>query len=350
MENLKIVKELGKGGNSEAYLAEYGVSKKRVTLKRCREIDGQISIHVKKNLENEAKILAGLDHKAIPKLIEKSENMIVLEHMLGDTMERALLNKGPLGEKEALHIAKELAGILRYLHSQNEPVIYRDLKPANIIISEQGKVSLIDFGAARYYKPYEQADTVNLGTVGFAAPEQFGSLGQTDPRTDIYCFGMTLLQMVSGVNAQDPDAVARYKKRGIKGISPEFMNIIRKCTCPDREDRFKSVKEIMIALDNYPKKVMGRRLRRAFKVTVAALLISVLLTWAVTYGERVEDIVIADADDRMPQVKLRIYYARTRIEEYLRDSGLIEIINMPEDVLRDKAEAGTKKGIIGQGK
>lgn len=348
MSNYRIIAPLGKGGNCEAYLAEYGEEKRKVTVKKCREIDGEVSAGIKKNMETEARILSGLNHRSIPKFIEKSGNTIVLEYMPGDSLEKILLKRGAVKEKEAARIAKDLAGILRYLHGRREPVIYRDLKPANIVISEEGKVSLIDFGAARYYKPYERSDTVNLGTMGFAAPEQFGNLGQTDPRTDIYCLGMTLLQMVSGVNTQDAEAVTRYKQNGVKGISPEFMSIIRKCTSPDRGDRFKSAKEIMIALDNYPKMVRKRGFRKAVKALAAAFFISVLVAGAVAhsestsalayeYGEMAKEIAIKDANERLPQVKLRFSYARTRIEEYLKDRGLIIDEKEKEKIIMERA-------------
>jgi len=88
--------------------------------------------------------------------------------------------------------------VLEYLHRQHPPVVFRDLKPGNVMLTPQGEVKLIDFGIARFFKLGQTRDTVNLGTPGYAAPELFGGLGQSDPRSDVYSLGALLLQMVSG--------------------------------------------------------------------------------------------------------------------------------------------------------
>ena len=88
--------------------------------------------------------------------------------------------------------------MLGYLHSRVPPIIYRDMKPANIMLKPDGNLTLIDFGTAREFKERNLADTTCLGTVGYAAPEQFGGMGQTDARTDIYCLGATLYHLITG--------------------------------------------------------------------------------------------------------------------------------------------------------
>ena len=100
--------------------------------------------------------------------------------------------------------AKQLCDVLGYLHSQNPPIIYRDMKPANIMLKPDGNVVLIDFGTAREYKENNIEDTTCLGTMGYAAPEQFGGMGQTDARTDIYCLGATMYHLVTGMNPCEP--------------------------------------------------------------------------------------------------------------------------------------------------
>lgn len=110
--------------------------------------------------------------------------------------------QGRLSLNEVLQIGKQLCTVLHYLHSQHPPIIFRDLKPSNIIRTPDGQIYLIDFGVARHFKPGQKKDTVPFGSMGYAPPEQFGK-SQTTPRSDIYSLGATLHQLLSG---HDPDS------------------------------------------------------------------------------------------------------------------------------------------------
>ncbi len=325
MGNYKILRKLGEGGNSVAFQALDKESGAFVTIKKVKTVDGKMSKARTDSLENEARILAGLDNESIPKLIEKRKDMVVLQHFQGMSLEKVMALKGLFEEKKAVSIALEISDILRYLHGRREPVIYRDLKPSNIILKPDGHVALIDFGAARYYDFTEKSDTQNIGTVGFAAPEQFGNLGQTDPRTDIYCLGITLLQILTGVNPQDGDAIADMKQNGVRGVSNELMQIIDKCTRPDRDDRFKSIPELKEALLHYPKVVKRRRIAKNLKNVLVAAVIALVLTCALMYADRVKSYAAEDMDRRMPFVKQRLSNAHVRIEEYLEQNLGVEI-------------------------
>ena len=316
MENYKIIKPLGSGGNCNAFLGQIKETGELITIKRCRE-DGSDTEIEKKNLASEARILGRLEHEGIPKLYSSSADEIVLEYIPGNSLEKVLLTKGAFSEKEAVRIALELSAVMRYLHGRREPVIYRDLKPSNVVQKPDGHICLIDYGAARFYEWGERCDTLNLGTPGFAAPEQFGNLGQTDPRTDIYCFGMTLLQLVSGVDPKDMEAVVSYKKNGIKGISKEFLGIIDKCTRAGREDRFRSFAEIQKELEMLPKRVWRRKMVKLVQITVAAACMSLALSGAVVKADDIKNYAKRDVEVRMPMVKLRFGYARYWIEEFV---------------------------------
>lgn len=313
MGNYKIIGVLGEGGNSVAYQGIDKATGYRVTVKCAKE-------NALKNLENEARILQKLDHHSIPKLIEKHEDTIVLEHIQGMSLEKVMSSEGRFDEKRVRKIAIELSEILRYLHGRREPVIYRDLKPANVVMRPDGEIALIDFGAARYYSLGEKSDTQNIGTRGFAAPEQFGNLGQTDPRTDIYCLGMTVLQLLTSVDPGDSETIERFKKNGVKGVSKELMQIIDKCIRPDRDDRFRSVIELSESLKKYPGIRVRRLIGTAVKRTMIAAVAAVILTLGVLNMGTVKSYAEDDLEKRMPYVRQRLYYAHERIEEFLENN------------------------------
>ncbi|WP_029231848.1 serine/threonine protein kinase [Butyrivibrio sp. VCB2006] len=317
MLRYRIIRPLGSGGNCNAFLEKDTRSGQLVTIKRCKQAEGKADEIEKKNMASEARILNMIDHGAVPKLYEKSAEEIVLEYVPGNSLEKVLLTRGVFSEKEAVRIAYELSGIMRYLHGLRQPIIYRDLKPANVVLKPDGHICLIDFGAARVFERGELEDTLNLGTLGFAAPEQFGNLGQTDPRTDIYCFGMTLLQLISGVDTKDMDQVMSYKKNGIKGVSREVLGIIDKCTRADREDRFKSFAEIQSSLTELPKKKRLRRILQGIKLTAAAALFSVVISGGILKAEEIKSLAANDMSVRMPVVRQRFGYARSWIEEFV---------------------------------
>ncbi len=336
MEGFEIIKPLGSGGNSMVYLVKRKESGKLYTLKMCKNANGSEACLEQNNLSNEARILKRLEHKAVPRFYGSTGDGIVLEDMPGNSLEKVLLTNGVFKEKDVVRIAREVIKVLIYLHGLEESVIYRDLKPSNIVLRPDGHVSLIDFGAARFYEMGHKKDTLNLGTLGFAAPEQFGNLGQTDPRTDIYCFGMTLLQLLSGVDTRDSEAVANYQRNGIKGVSPELMNIIYKCTRPDREDRFKSAKEIEMALLKYPKKKLMRRAKGSVKLLVAAALLSVTISGVVVNKDAVISYAAYDMEARMPAVRQRLFSVKMWIEQKIQNE--IEVSELGELGMLERRE------------
>ena len=127
---------------------------------------------------NEANFVKKLNHPAIPNIIDiidTDEYLCVVEDYIeGATLENVLKEYGAQPQENVIEWAKQLCDVLGYLHSQNPPHIYRDVKPANIILKPNGKIVLVDFGIMRTYKPNNLADTVALGTKGYAAPEQYG--------------------------------------------------------------------------------------------------------------------------------------------------------------------------------
>ena len=154
----------------------------------------------------EAMLLAHLDHPNLPNVTdhftEGGKQYLVMDFVEGMTLTERLeqAGGGPLPMDEVLHWARQLCDVLAYLHNQSPPIIFRDLKPGNVMVTPDGTVKLIDFGIARLFKPGKRTDTAFFGTAGYAPKEQYGK-GQTDARSDVYALGATLHHLLTG---QDP--------------------------------------------------------------------------------------------------------------------------------------------------
>ena len=141
-----------------------------------------------------------INHPSLPRIVDIGEDdefiYIVEDFFEGEALDRQLKIRKRFDEATVVEWAKQLCGILYYLHSLEPAIIYRDMKPANIIVTSDNIVKLIDFGIAREYKQDSGSDTSYMGTRGYAAPEQYGT-SQTDARTDIYSLGVTLYHLLT---------------------------------------------------------------------------------------------------------------------------------------------------------
>ena len=172
----------------------------------------------------------------IEEVIEQDGHLTVIEEYISGQTLRSILENGNLfAETDAVRIIEELCGILKNLHGANPPIIHRDIKPDNIMVTPDGSIRLLDMDAARLARDKKSADTDLIGTVGYAAPEQYG-FGTSDERTDIYSLGVVLCELVTGHLPKERMPVGRLGK------------IIRKCTQIDPANRYKNVQELQIAL------------------------------------------------------------------------------------------------------
>lgn len=162
--------------------------------------------------------------------------IVVEEYVQGRSLKQVLDEQGLLNEEQAYDIAVQLADILVRLHQLEPAIVHRDIKPSNIIIEKNGHVNLIDFNAARHVNADKNEDTRMLGTVYFAAPEQFG-FGQSDERTDIYGLGATINYIMTG------------DKPGAGIAECRFSDILKKCLMVDAKDRYQSAEELRVVLD-----------------------------------------------------------------------------------------------------
>lgn len=278
----KILNKVGQGGMSVVYLAMNEKANKQWAVKEVRK-DGIKDFEVvKQGLVAETDILKKLSHPNLPSIIDVIDTedsfIIIMDYIQGNSLSKALEEYGAQPQENVIMWAKQLCDVLEYLHTRNPPIIYRDMKPANIMLKPDGNVTLIDFGTAREYKEKNLADTTCLGTVGYAAPEQFGGMGQTDARTDIYCLGATLYHLVTGKNPCEPP----YEIKPIREINPALSTglekIIAKCTQRDPNDRYQSAAELMYALDHYEE--INDSYRKKQKRKLGAFVTSAVLTLA----------------------------------------------------------------------
>lgn len=251
----KILNEIGHGGMSNVYLAINEKANKPWAVKEVRKSLNRDFSLLRQSLIMETDLLKKLKHPNLPSIvdvIDSDENfLIVMDYIEGNTLERLLAEEGAQPLERVADWALQLCDVLDYLHTRTAPVIYRDMKPSNIMLQSDGSVVLIDFGTAREFKERNVADTVCLGTNGYAAPEQFGGMGQTDARTDIYCLGTTLYHLVTGHNPSEPPyeiyPITKWNPR----LSTGMERIIQKCTQKNPEDRYQTVRELRYDLEHY---------------------------------------------------------------------------------------------------
>lgn len=251
----KILNRIGSGGMSVVYMAINEKANKTWAIKEIRK-DGILDFEaVKQGLIVEIDMLKRLNHVYLPSIIDVIEDentfLIVMDYIEGNPLSGKLKEEGAMPQELVIEWAKQLCDVLAYLHSREPGIIYRDMKPSNVMLKPDGNITLIDFGTAREFKERNLADTTCLGTVGYAAPEQFGGMGQTDARTDIYCLGATLYHIITGCNPSEPP----YEIRSICEINPKLSsgldNIIQKCIQRNPDDRYQSAEELMYALEHY---------------------------------------------------------------------------------------------------
>lgn len=279
----KILNEIGRGGMSTVYLAINEKANKPWAVKEVRKNGISNRELVKQSLMVEINLLKKLKHKGLPSIvdiIDQQDNyLIVMDYIEGITLENIMQEEGVQPQEKVVDWAIQLCDVLQYLHTRKPAIIYRDMKPSNIMLRSDGSVVLIDFGTAREFKERHVEDTTCLGTQGYAAPEQFGGMGQTDERTDIYSLGATMYRLVTGHNPSEPPyemyPITHWNPR----LSTGLEGIIAKCTSKGPKSRYQSVQEVRYALEHYRDLDLDsiRRYRRNLRILLAAGGMTVML-------------------------------------------------------------------------
>ncbi len=207
-QRYRIIQIIGQGGMGAVYKAEdIAFGNRLVAVKEMRQagLDPQEIAIAAKQFEQEAILLAGLRSPNLPSIYDHfSEGgrwYLVMDFIDGETLTEHLRKApgGVLPIPEVLNIGIQLSKVLSYLHTRPTPIIFRDLKPSNIMLTPDQDIYLIDFGIARLFKPGQSRDTAIYGTAGYSSPEQFGQ-AQTTPLSDIYSLGVILHQVLTGHN------------------------------------------------------------------------------------------------------------------------------------------------------
>ena len=220
-----IQRLIGGGGMGMVYLAhDQRLSNRPCAIKEMVDhfIDPQQRIEANDYFAREADTLAQLKHSAIPAISDRFDDQnrhyLVMEYVEGRNLEEEFaVRGGPLPEGLVIDIARQLCDVLGYLHGLVPPVIYRDMKPSNVMMTEKGRVVLVDFGIARLFKAARKGTMI--GTLGFAPPEQYQ--GIADPRSDIYSLGATLHYIVTG---RDPEKFPPFSFPPVRELRPDISS------------------------------------------------------------------------------------------------------------------------------
>jgi serine/threonine protein kinase len=266
----EIVRRIGGGGMGAVYLArDRNLGDQPRAVKEMIQSNIDESQHEKaiNDFKRESMLLASLEHSSIPTIYDyfyddaAARFYLVMKYISGGDFLARLRNApgGRIDEKTVTDWACQVADVLEYLHRRNPPIIYRDLKPANLMIDgNSGRVMLIDFGIARWVTTQEKGVTA-VGTMGYAPPELFS--GKVEPRSDIYSLGATMFHLLTGSDPQDnPLLIFDFNKNPrprqlAPSLSNEMESILMRAVSYKPEDRFRSAAELRDTLSAHLEKL-----------------------------------------------------------------------------------------------
>lgn len=255
-DRYRLLHEIGTGGFGVVYLAQDCrqrnrlVAIKQINLSRLRAHE---VIEATDSYNREVSLLRGLKHAHLPQIFDSFTDSdhwyIVMSYINGETLDQTLLRKGALSVKQALKIGISLCDILHYLHTMRPPIVFRDVKPGNIMYTQQQEIYLIDFGIARRYSTSKTHDTGALGSPGYAAPEQYGR-ASTRPQTDIYGLGATLQSLLTGKEPLDLMANEQPEKY-TRRVPGKLKPLLARMMATDIKQRPQRVTEVKEALEHF---------------------------------------------------------------------------------------------------
>lgn len=275
----EIVSVVGQGGFSVVYAAKDTKRKhKQVAIKQInlRSLTPRQIIDATDTYNREVKLLSKLNHAHLPHMHDHFTDpdhwYLVMDYIEGETLEDYVgkAKQGYLPVKEVLAIGMQLCTVLNYLHKQIPRVIFRDVKPSNIMRTSRGRLFLIDFGIARRFTPGQNKDTGPLGTPGYAAPEQYGT-AQTTMQTDIYGLGATLQTLLTGHEPLEPSPSTGQP------LPPKLRQLLDHMLDPDADKRPKSVHAVKMQLLQIKRGKIGTALPFLWGLLIGSLPYSLIL-------------------------------------------------------------------------
>src|ERR1700730_7478299 len=255
-DRYQLLSRIGQGGMGAVYKAsDTRLADRVVAIKEMSQagLPAALTEEAEASFEREATLLAKLSHTNLPGIYDHfSENdrtYLVMQFIEGETLEEYLEHTGgdPLPIPQVLDWAEQLCDVLNYLHNQQPPIVFRDLKPANVMLKKSGQLFLIDFGIARIFKPGQSHDTVALGSPGFAAPEQYGK-AQSTPRSDLYSLGALLHCLLTGNDPSERPFFFRPASQVNPAVPAGLDALLQRMLEMDAERRPVSAQEVLQAL------------------------------------------------------------------------------------------------------
>ena len=338
----KILNKIGQGGMSVVYLAMNERANKQWAIKEVRKDGVKDYDVVRQGLIAETDILKRLNHPHLPSIIDVIDRddtfLIVMDYIEGKSLDHWLKKDGAQPQEKVVEWAKQICDVLGYLHSRKPPIIYRDLKPANVMLKPDGQIMIIDFGTAREFKETSIEDTSCLGTQGYAAPEQYGGHGQTDARTDIYTLGATMYHLLTGHNPSLPPYEMYPIRRWNPALSSGLEKIVLKCTQRNPNDRYQNCAELMYALEHYGELDSAYRRKQSIKwksfVASCALTVVSLagsIGFKVAESKTIKnsyDGYISEATKVTTQEERADYYEKAIKIDPEREEGYLELLEL----------------------
>lgn len=238
------LRKIGEGASGRVMLARDLHLNRLVAIKEMEQI---------REIRREMELLKALKHPGLPDIYDYFEEdrhgFLVMEYVEGVTLKEYLEQQGKPELTQAIVWMRELLDIFVYLHEQHPAVVYRDLKPANLIIQEEGHLKLIDLGGAFFRCHNQSEERVSIGTPGYSAPEQWNGI-QADVSCDIFSFGAVAHELLTGVNPLKPPYERRPVRRYDRRIPVSYEQMIQKCTREHPKERYASMREVLKALED----------------------------------------------------------------------------------------------------
>jgi len=270
-EKYEVLEILGKGGSGIVYKVFDTKLQRILAVKESVLKQGEL----KEEKEREVEVLKSCFHPSLPIVIENfwQENIhyMVMEYMEGVTLKEYVEKQGSLSQEEAIRIGLAIGEILLYLHTRNQPVFHGDLKPQNIMITQEGQVRLIDFGTAGKVDEILPERKGIQATFGYAAPEQLKGKA-VDCQSDIYSYGAVLHYLLTGEDTQKPPYMRRKLRECNYALSGGLERVLNRCLKEETEKRYQSMERVLEDLRKYRNKDRVERFFWQVKQVVGTLL------------------------------------------------------------------------------